>query len=199
MHYKDEIFSADELKGQEVAEYQFVNCRFIGTNLRFSSFTNCEFRSCDLSSILSDMTSFENCRFPESKLNGLDFAEIQLKQCNFTAAVMKNCIVQQMKAGCKNEKKKFDLSHTAFDEAELSGTIFFWCELRNASFQHANLENVVFDRCDLKQANFTSAITRGTNFTDSKIENTILNVEGFLAFGNSKGFVLEQSNTQQEK
>lgn len=104
---------------------------------------------------------------------------------------MKNCILQQLKAGSKNEKKKFNLCKSSFEEADLTGTIFFFCDLKNANFQSATLNDVVFEKCNLRNVNFIGASIVGTNFTNSRIENILLNVEGFLAFGNSKGFILE--------
>jgi uncharacterized protein YjbI with pentapeptide repeats len=54
------------------------------------------------------------------------------------------------------------------------------------------LESAVFDRCNLIDANFVGADISGVNFNTSKVERTLLDVEGFILFGNSKGFVLEQ-------
>ena len=109
---------------------------------------------------------------------------------------MKNCVLQQLRPGSKNERKKFNLTKSVFDSADLSGTIFFLCELKEASFRNANLENVVFERCNLKGASFINANIGGINFTDCKIEDTKLDLDGFVSFGNSKGFVLEQLFTK---
>jgi uncharacterized protein YjbI with pentapeptide repeats len=132
-----------------------------------------------------------HCSFPDSKLSNLDFSQVQMKECNFFKTVMKNCVLQQLKAGSKNERKKFNLCKSSFVEADLTGTIFFFCDLKDANFQKATLDDVVFEKCNLQNANFKGASIVGINFTNSKIENTILDIEGFLSFGNSKGFVLE--------
>jgi serine/threonine-protein kinase len=145
-----------------------------------------------MSSVLFDITSFMHCSFPESKLSNLDFSQVKIKDCNFTNAILKNCVFQQQKTGSKNEKKKFDLSHTSFEHADVSRTLFYLCELTKANFQNANLEDAVFDKCDLKGANLSGANITGANFATAKIEKTILDVEGFITFGISKGFVLEQ-------
>lgn len=192
MIYKDHIFTGDEVRGREFIDSEFIRCRFISTNLRFTSFTNCIFQTSDLSSIIFDLTSFVKCSFPESKLSNLDFSEVQLKECNFTSVIMKNCILQQIKTGSNSEKKKFDLSHALFRNADLTGTIFFLCSLKAANFHKANLETAVFENCDLREANLIQAHIAGTTFVNSKIEKTLLDLEGFITFGNSKGFVLEQ-------
>jgi hypothetical protein len=38
----------------------------------------------------------------------------------------------------------------------------------------------------------------GINLIDSKVVNTILDLEGFISFRNSKGFILEQQNVAKE-
>jgi uncharacterized protein YjbI with pentapeptide repeats len=106
---------------------------------------------------------------------------------------MKNCVLEQFKTGNKNEKKKFELSNSLFEKADLTGTIFSLCELKEINFQKANLENAVFDKCNLTRANLIDTNINGTTFNDCKIENTILDLEGFITYGNSKGFMLEQA------
>lgn len=109
---------------------------------------------------------------------------------------MKNCVFQQLKAGSKSEKKKFDFTHVNFKESDLAESIFSFCDLREANFQKSNLENVIFERCDLKHSKLTSANITGANFSDSNIEGTILDIEGFISFGNSKGFILKQLTSE---
>jgi uncharacterized protein YjbI with pentapeptide repeats len=122
----------------------------------------------------------------------LDFSGAQIKDCDFTKTIIRGCVLQQYKTGSKNEKKKFDLTSSKFIEADLSGAVFFFCELKGVSFKHANLESAVFERCNLQEANLINANISGTNFSDSKMGNTKLDLDGFITFGNSKGFVLEQ-------
>ena len=109
---------------------------------------------------------------------------------------MTNCVFHQLKAGSRSERKKFKLDDSVFEGADLAGTAFLFCELKAVSFQKANLENAVFERCNLKDAVFINASISGANFSDSKIENTKLDVEGFIALGTSKGFKLEQMELQ---
>jgi fluoroquinolone resistance protein len=192
MEYKDKDFTGDNIKGQEFIDCRFINCKFAGANLRFTSFNKCTFISCDLSLVLFDLTSFVKCSFLESKLSNLDFSGVQIKECDFSKAIMRGCVLQQLKPGSKNEKKKFNLFGSRFSEADLSGVVFFFCDLKAVDFKHANLENAVFERCSLKEVSLISANICGTNFSDSKMENTKLDLDGFITFGNSKGFILEQ-------
>ena len=119
MKYEQKVFTSDELKGQEFDRSEFINCKFVRTDLRFTSFNRCNFLICDLSSVTFDITSFIYCSFPESKLSNLDFSEAFIKQCNFTKAIARNCVFQQLKAGNKNLKRKFDLTNSIFSDADL--------------------------------------------------------------------------------
>ncbi len=194
MNYKDQVFSADEIKGKEFIDCEFENCRFVSTNLRFTSFKNTNFLTCDLSSAAFDLTSFVSCKFPESKLSNVDFSEMQIKDCDFSNSILRNCVFQQLKPGSKNEKEKFDLSRINFENAQLQSALFSFCDLKEANFRGADLESVVFEKCKLKETNFTGANISGTNFSDSSIDGAILDVDGFISFGVSTGFKLENLN-----
>ncbi|MGI0060220.1 MAG: pentapeptide repeat-containing protein, partial [Nitrosotalea sp.] len=98
-------------------------------------------------------------------LSNLDFTDVQIKECNFAKTVMKNCVMQQLKTGSKNEKKKFDLRSCIFENADLSDTVFSFCDLKSVSFHKANLERAVFDKCNVTGANFSNATITGVSFT----------------------------------
>ena len=134
---------------------------------------------------------FSKCSFPETKLSNLDFSDAQIEECDFSEAIMVNCIFQQLKTGDKNRRKKFSLKKSKFKGADLTSAVFVLCNLGKVSFQNAKLEGAVFEKCDLAQADFTGADINGASFEGSKIEKTKLNLGGFIKFGNSKGFVLE--------
>src|ERR1700759_5620171 len=51
MRYEQKVFTSDELKGQEFDRSEFINCKFVKTDLRFTSFNRCNFLVCDLSSV----------------------------------------------------------------------------------------------------------------------------------------------------
>jgi uncharacterized protein YjbI with pentapeptide repeats len=115
-----------------------------------------------------------------------------MTNCDFSKAIMVNCIFQQLKAGDKNRRKKFSLRKSKFEGTELTSAVFVICNLGKVSFRNAKLKDAIFEKCDLTGVDFTDADINGVNFEGSKIEKTKLNLEGFIKFGNSKGFVLEQ-------
>lgn len=189
--YKDRIFTSDEVRGKDFEDVTFTKCTFSGTQLRFTSFTHCKFDTCDLSGSFLDSTHFSHCSFPGSRLSFLDFATATLKECNFTHTIMNECIFQQLKDGSKSEQKKFDLQGCTFEQANLSGSIFVFCVLTSVSFASSSLNKAVFERCKMRDTNLAGCELVGANFDTSTVQNAVLDINGFITYGNSKGFVLK--------
>jgi len=190
MNYRNKVFTEAEIKGKNFEEDTFSGCKFLDISFRFANFTSCEFRFCDFTGSFFDIVSFTKCNFPETKLSNFDFSGTQITSCDFSKAVMVNCIFQQLKTGDKNRRKKFSLRKSVFEAAELTSTVFILCNLGAVSFQNAKLKGVVFEKCDLTQADLSGADINGSNFEGSKIGKTKLNLDGFIKFANSKGFIL---------
>ncbi|KKQ45773.1 MAG: hypothetical protein US62_C0009G0004 [Candidatus Woesebacteria bacterium GW2011_GWA1_37_8] len=79
-----------------------------------------------------------------------------------------------------------------FENTDLMGTVFSFCNLEKVVFKDSVLVGCVFEKCNLKETDFSSANIESVNFENSKIDKTILDIEGFIKFGNSKGFVLSK-------
>jgi len=189
--HKKQIYAEEDVGGESFDNVKFVNCRFCGINLRFTSFSKCAFDNCDLSGSAFESVNFSNCKFIESKLSFIDFAEIALKGCSFEKCVMENCIFQQFKNSSKNERKKLNFRNFSFNEVNLTGSVFAFCDLDEASFERSNLVAVVFERCSLKNTNFSGSDIEGAVFETCLIKGAKLDIDGFLKFGASHGFVLE--------
>ncbi len=119
--------------------------------------------------------------------------EVELKQCLLQRCLIKNSLFQKFKLGDQNVRRKWDLKQLDFSESDLTESIFLNCDLTEASFVQARLEGTCFEKCNLTKANFTQAHLERTSFADSKIDRTIMDVEGLIRFGLSKGFVLSES------
>jgi uncharacterized protein YjbI with pentapeptide repeats len=192
MTYKDVIFSADELDGQSFSADTFLRCSFPSARLKFTSFKRCRFESCDLSTISCDGTNFSSCSFPESKLSDLNLFHVSFADCDFSGAVLRNCVFQSLPGTKASPAKKFNLKSCTFGRADLTGSVFIFCDLSSVPFGQANLERVTFDRCILKKTDIDSAVTDGMQFIDCKIEGAVLDVTGFINYGQSNGFILKQ-------
>ncbi len=85
--------------------------------------------------------------------------------------------------------------NTVFTTEDLcgNGTVFVLCDLRKVVFQNVHLEKVIFDRCNLIETSFTGCNIQQTSFDTSKLGKTLLDIDGFLAYGASKGFALSSS------
>jgi len=111
--------------------------------------------------------------------------------CDFVDAVAEGCIFQKLKAGSKSERRKFDLRTCNFQNTDLKSSIFVMCNLAKLKFTNSILENAVFERCDLEETDFRIAKILGCAFVDCNIKNTLLDVNGFIDYGVSKGFILD--------
>ncbi len=185
MNHKNKIFKS--LKGEDFSKTKFENCKFQG-EISFTSFKECKFISCDFSNALLRLSSFTNCSFSLSKLSNLDFGNVSVNDCDFSNAVFENTIFQKISG--KFNRKKFDLRSCKFENVDLVSSVFSFCNLEKVSFKNSDLRQAVFELCDLKETNFSQANIEATSFRDCTIDRTILDLEGFIKFGSSKGFIL---------
>lgn len=193
--YKNLALSKDEFKGQRVDGKKFEACHFRGVVMRFSEFNKCEFVGCDFSGCTFDQTWFSTCSFPESKLSNQDFREVEFEKCDFKNAVVVNSVFQKFRNGETRERRKWDLRSCKFVETDLSGTVFAYCVLTKLKFERSLLERTVFENCDLRGADFTNANISGASFEKSLLSEVILDIDGFIKYGNSKGFVLSSDES----
>lgn len=190
VNYRNKTVGETELKGEQVREAKFAACRFAGAKLKFSSFTKCVFENCDFTGVILEGTSFEDCAFPGSKLSYLDFSPATLIKCDFRAAVVENSVFQHLKTGTKDEVVRYDLRECLFAQATMQNTIWVKCDLAGVDFAGTKLAGATFDRCKLTKAKFAGADISGTNFEESTIDHTELDYQGFVQYGNSRGFVV---------
>ena len=194
MIHKNSIFTMQDLCGKDFNHDQFVHCIFPKTGLRFINFLNCTFTMCDFSNCHFEIVSFVECAFSESKLSYVNFSGVYIQACDFSSALMSDCVFEQLKEGSTFEKKKIDLRDCKLNKTQLNGTVFILCDFRKVVFQEVNLEKAIFDKCNLIETSFSGCTIKQTNFDSSKLGKTLLDIEGFLEYGASKGFLLS-SNT----
>jgi len=111
-------------------------------------------------------------------------------KCDFSSAVIENSVFQHMKTGTKGETVRYDLRECRFANASLLNTIWVKCDLGKVDFDSAKLAGAVFDKCKLTETKFAGADIAGTNFEGSVVDKTELDYQGFVQYGNSKGFKL---------
>lgn len=183
----NKILNSANLDGKDFDDHIFESCKFTG-DIKFVNFNNCNFVDCDLTGAIFNITSFSKCTFSGSKLSNIDFRDIRIQNCDFSNSVMENCIFQKIIV--KNEVKKLDLRNCIFNNTNLKSSAFIFCNLAKVSFEKSDLSSVIFERCNLIESNLAEAIIDGAGFETSYIDKTILDISGFVSFGNSKGFIL---------
>lgn len=188
--WKGKIFTNPELK-DDFEDCVFETCRFSELEFKFTNFKNCVFKDCDFAGSTFDSVGFFKCSFPGSKLSFTDFGNVSIQNCNFDEALMENCIFQKIKGGSKTERKTLDLKTSSFVNTNLSSSVFIMCNLSEVDFNKSILESSVFEKCDLTKTDFTEAKLLGAGFTDCRIKETALDMNGFIDFGSSHGFILK--------
>jgi len=132
-----------------VGEYErctFSNCTLTNADLSQAVFSNCEFRNCDLSLAKVVNTALRTVRFTDCKLLGLRF-----ENCNnfLLALEFENC----------------NLDLASFFKLQIRKTIFRNCRLHEADLGEADLSQSIFDFCDLAGATFSHTVLDGADFT----------------------------------
>lgn len=190
MIYKKKIFTEKDVHGRDFNDSVFETCKFVGITFRFTNFNDCKFESCDFSESIFDSIGFSGCKFPDSKISFLDFGTTSVINCDFGQAVAEGCIFQKLKIGSKSERRNFDLRSCNFQNTDLKSSIFIMCNLSKLKFTNSVLENAVFERCNLEETDFQNAKLSACGFNDCILKKTILDINGFIDFGASKGFIL---------
>lgn len=189
--YKAHHFDATELRGETFDQQVFTQCVFTDTSLKLSNFVHCTFDTCDFSGVILELTGFDQCVFPGSKLSNLNFAEASFSACNFAGAIINDSIFQRFKSGSASLRQNLDLRSCQFTQADLAHSIFCRADLRHNDFTGANLTKTVFESCKLANTSFARAVTDGISFQNCVIDKTVLDLDGFLHFGQGQGFVID--------
>ena len=138
------------ISSEELALAEYENCVFKGSlfnkaDLSNFTFVDCEFISCDLSSIRSKKTSFRDVYFRDCKLMGIHFED-----CN--------------PYGLKCTFETCNLDYSFFYKCPMKGSKFSYCRLIEVDFTESGLEAVSFDGCNLSGSVFQQSNLEKANF-----------------------------------
>ena len=189
MIWKSKHIGERELCGVRLVNDSFMNLRLAGIEIRLSSFERCLFKECDFSGVIIQDSGFIEADFHGSRISNLDLSVGYFKKCKFDEVVAEGTVFRQLRKS--DERLEWmDMRKTSFVKADLSGAIFMKCRLNGADFRGAKLERCVFEGCDLSGADFSDTQLAGVNFEKSRIDKTVLDLNGFVSIGQAKGFVL---------
>ena len=138
------------------------------------------------------MTAFTNCEFNDCIMSGIDFNDMAITKGQFRGCVMEYATFHRLKAGSNFEEVKLNLKDCSFLKCNLTESTFSNCDLKKVSFKDCLLVKALFKKCDLTEADLTGCQILGAQFGDSIIHNTLLNLDGFIQLGNSRGFIIHE-------
>lgn len=155
---------------------RFINCEFVGANLREAQFEGCVFfesatarptvfQYCDLK-----RTKFGNCNMSLVKIVGCEAYDVVLENCQMRGVHIETTKIVQMAGKRRFSAGRFtacQLVDAIFDQLDLTSCQFDDCDLSFSSFQEARLVNVVMRDCNLESvetvgADFSGADLRGS-------------------------------------
>jgi len=132
---------------QEVYACEFVDCEFLGADLRQIAFVDCTFRSCNLAMVKLAGARLQGVRFVDCKLMGVSFFEVSDFGLNL---------------GFEGS----NLNYAAMRSLNLRDTSFVRCTLQESDLYEADLRRARFEQCDVagvswERANLEGADLRG--------------------------------------
>lgn len=174
---RDTQIKGDTLTASHWRNCKFLNCEFVGTNLRDARFDSCvffegatttssSFRFCDL-----ERASFGKCNMSLVKVSGCQAFSLSLEDCQMRGMEFENTKFVQS-AGRKHfgaaRFKNCKVTDALFDKLDLTSCEFEGCDLSFSSFQGSRLVNAALRDCDLQNiemvdANFAGADLRGSD------------------------------------
>jgi uncharacterized protein YjbI with pentapeptide repeats len=167
-----------DMSGRWAGGLRFTQCRFRSCQLSGSELDQLDLRDCliersDWANVRAERGHATRVRVLDSRLTGLTLTDGMVKDATFT-----DCRV--------------DLSNWRF--TDFDAVLFKDCNLTGADFAHAGLSGARFVGCDLSGAQFHQATMEGTRFRGC----TLVDVDGVTSFRGAivhEGDLLALSNT----
>lgn len=165
LYYDNQTFTGVDFANQTPVTSEFDGCVFKGCNFANCDFSgisliDCKFDNCNLSLLKLSDAGLKNVLFIECKVIGVDFSlcdkllfEVGFEQCSLEFAYF---FGNKMKGV---QFKNCKIKEANFSEADLTGSIFYKCDL----------ENTIFDRTNLQRADFRTSI----NYQIDPLKNNI--------------------------
>jgi uncharacterized protein YjbI with pentapeptide repeats len=153
-YFRDEDFSAENLRNADLPAGEYEHCSFRGINLSGANlskmtFSECIFEACDLSNSVAKGTCIRDTEFIDCKLMGINFNELDPFLLSFS---FKNCL----------------LSYSSFSRLKLKNTTFDTCKLVQVDFSEADFTSAYFGNCDFSGAIFYNTKLEKADFSTSR-------------------------------
>ena len=154
----DEIIEDVDLSGQiltaaKFSDCDFINCRFVETELHSCRFVNCEFKGCDLSLLQIPGCTFSGTSFLKSKLLGINWTVADWSGPRLNDPLLfRSCII----------------NHSVFIGLHLPEIQVIECEAADVDWRESNLEKADFSGTDLTDSQFTNASLKQADFSQAR-------------------------------
>lgn len=138
-------------------------------------FTGCIFSDADLSDYIFVDSNFLQCDLSNAKLSGCAFREVQFKNCKMMGLHFKECNTFSLSFAfdtCVLDYSSFyklKIKKTVFKNCRMTEVDFTETNLSEASFDSSELSGAIFFQCNLEKADFRAAI----NFSINPERNTV--------------------------
>ncbi|TXD42677.1 pentapeptide repeat-containing protein [Lujinxingia vulgaris] len=134
---------------QEVYACEFVDCEFLGADLRQVAFVDCTFRGCNLAMVKLAGARLQGVQFVDCKLMGVSFFEVS--DFGFSVGFEgSNLNYASMRA--------LNLRQTSFTRCTLQESDLYEADLRRATFEQSDVAGVSWERANLEGADLRGAI-----------------------------------------
>lgn len=182
------VFS--DVNWERVADSEFVECTFVGSDLSEaivskSRFVDCRFEGCDLSLWRPTDALVGGCHFEDCRMLGIDWTVASWPRAPLHEA---------------NTFLRCDLSLSTFADLDLGATRFIECRLHESSFRSARLAGadftlsecpgVDFHGADLSEASLVGVAGLTIDPLSSKLEGATVDAGGAMAILDSLGINL---------
>lgn len=185
-YFQDQLFEGEKLEpGQiEKGEYEnctFKKCQFQNTDLSGFQFIDCKFIDSDLTLVKLSNTLLRDVQFSSSKVMGIVFdaaAEFGLS-VGFDACLLNNCSFYKM-----------NLKDTRFVRSTLKEVDFTEANLTNACFDHCDLDGSIFDNTNLQKADLSTSFNYNIDLNRNKARHSKHSVAGGLEILRNLGLII---------
>ena len=154
------IFCKGKEEGISKSYKSFKNCTF-----RNQTFSECKFRSSQLTDVRFENCDLSNISFAESSLYRVEFISCKLLGTNLSETTMNHVLLHDCNAAYIN-----------LAMSKMNQVRFSHCHLRNGSFNDCRFSSVAFESLRSGRSRFFSRSASGIDLRTSRIGGITLNI-----------------------
>ena len=182
---EDKVLSDLDLRGREISDKIFRECRFSNVTFAEARLRDCRFEDCLVR--LSDWTmakvygtALRSVKFEGCKLMGIDWSDgHRALDASFKECVLDYCSFARV-----------DLRKGAFKDCRMLEVNFAEANLSEADFSGSNLDRSRFQRTNLTRANLAGAANFLINPAENKTKGAIISLDAAVSIVAAMGMTV---------